>query len=144
MLVALKLVDALRARDPGHFEEFRARWLGNDPGSLAFLFRMLAKADLWSRLAGIHCPVLGLAGIHDALRPPAYVHSVLAKIPGGRMQEIDAGHHMPDQAPDAVGERIGGFLDEVQPAVASEPDPRAPRNVRLPHLRRDPATRNEG
>src|SRR5580704_18912383 len=49
--------DELRS-DARRFEQFRARWLGNDPSSYATVWRMLASTDMQGELAGIRCPVL--------------------------------------------------------------------------------------
>ena len=105
----------LRARDPEHYEGFRARWLANDPHSLGAMFRMLARTDLFPELASIRIPVLALAGRHDALRPPNYVRDVVAPMAKHEFAEIDAAHHVPDQAPDVVREEIASFLDRVHP-----------------------------
>ena len=56
--------------DPEQFRKFRARWLANDPESFAAINRMLADATLTEWLPLIACPVLVVAGTHDALRPP--------------------------------------------------------------------------
>ncbi|WP_162251174.1 alpha/beta fold hydrolase [Rhizobium sp. Root482] len=104
-----------RERDPAHYASFRVRWLGNDPASLGALFRMLARTDLFPELPRIEVPVLGLSGVHDPLRPPAYVRKVLEAIGPHEVIEIDAAHHVPDQAPDLVTRHIGSFLDRVQP-----------------------------
>jgi 3-oxoadipate enol-lactonase len=104
-----------RERDPEHYASFRVRWLGNDPASLGALFRMLARTDLFPELPRIKVPVLGLSGVHDPLRPPAYVRKVLQAIGPHEIVEIDAAHHVPDQASELVSEHVGSFLDRVQP-----------------------------
>jgi 3-oxoadipate enol-lactonase len=108
----------LRERDPESYARFRNRWLGNDPVSLGFLFRMLARTDLIPELGRIKVPALAIAGIHDPLRPPAYVRSVVAGIADHEVVEIDAAHHVPDQAPAAVVRHLGAFLDRVHPVAA--------------------------
>jgi 3-oxoadipate enol-lactonase len=108
----------LRARDPEHYRSFRARWLANDPRSLGAMFRMLARTNLFPELSAIRIPVLALAGRHDPLRPPAYVRSVVAPMARHEFAEIDAAHHVPDQAPEIVREAIAAFLDRVHPAPA--------------------------
>ncbi|KAB2654848.1 alpha/beta fold hydrolase [Brucella tritici] len=104
-----------RERNPAHYASFRVRWLGNDPVSLGALFRMLARTDLFPELSRIQVPVLGLSGVHDPLRPPAYVRTVVEAIGPYEVIEIDAAHHVPDQAPELVNQHIGRFLDRVQP-----------------------------
>lgn len=97
---------AYRASNPARFAAFRARWLSNDPVSLGWLLRMLAKTDLGPHLGRINCPVLAVSGANDVLRPPAYVRSVAERIPHAQVVEIDAAHHAPDQAPEAVAHAI--------------------------------------
>jgi 3-oxoadipate enol-lactonase len=110
-----------RDREPDHYSQFRARWLANDPVSLGFQFRMLAKTNLFPDLGKIKAPVLALAGVYDPLRPPSYVRSVAERIAQHVVIEIDAAHHVPDQAPAAVSEHIGAFLDRVQPVSRGAP-----------------------
>ena len=105
--------EAFRAVDPQHFAGFRARWLGNDPVSLRAQFLMLAEMNLGPALAAIACPVLGISGRHDPLRPTEYVREVLAAIPGSRLVVIEAGHHMADQAPAAIAGEILAFAQDL-------------------------------
>lgn len=110
--------EMFRARDRAHYERFRARWLANDPVSLGAMFRMLGRTNLFPELARIAVPVLALSGRHDALRPPDYVRRVVAPIARHEFAEIDAAHHVPDQAPEIVHSAIAAFLDRVQPVDA--------------------------
>lgn len=112
--LALGYPEAFRAADPEHFSLFRTRWLANDPISLRALFRMLARMDLSPLLPAVVCPVLGISGRHDPLRPTAYVRDVLAKMPDTRLVVIEAGHHMADQAPLAVAQAIRDFAAEIR------------------------------
>lgn len=112
--------DAFRRMDPEHFALFRARWIANDPVSLRALFLMLADTDLRPVLPAIACPVLGISGRHDPLRPTAYVREVLADIADSRLTVIEAGHHMPDQAPEAVAAAILAFARDLGALPAGE------------------------
>src|ERR1700720_2704616 len=40
--------------DIGRFDRFRARWLGNDPGSYATIWRMLAARNMQDERPGLH------------------------------------------------------------------------------------------
>ncbi len=113
--------ESFRALDPAHFSLFRARWLANDPESLRALFLMLADMDLRADLAAIACPVLGISGRFDPLRTTSYVQELLDPVADKQLVVIDAGHHMPDQAPEAVAREIASFM------------------LRLPDLRRGEA-----
>lgn len=98
-----------RARDPEHFAEVRGRWMANDPRSFAAYLRMLARTDLFPRLPSLACPVVLGSGVDDVLRPPAYVARVASAIPGARIVELKAAHHVPDQAPEAVADLIAAM-----------------------------------
>jgi len=101
-LLAKTYPDRYRERNPGHFAAVRGRWYANDPVSFAYYFRMLADTDLVPQLGAIRCPVLFGAGLYDSFRPPAYVRYVADAVAGSRVVELDAGHHVPDHAPEAV------------------------------------------
>lgn len=107
----------LRERDPARYLRFRNRWLANDPVSLGYLFRMLARTNVIPEASRIEVPTLALSGIHDPLRPPAYVRSVVEAIADHEVIEIDAAHHVPDQAPEAVARHFADFLDRVHPVA---------------------------
>ncbi len=99
--------------DAEQFRKFRARWLANDPESFAAVNRMLADATLTERLPEITCPVLLIAGTHDALRPPALIEPLAAKLPNARFQALETSHFMAVQTPVIVAEAIGRFLASV-------------------------------
>src|SRR5205814_1754107 len=99
--------------DAARFAAFRARWLGNDPGSYAAIYRMLAGMDLGPELARIACPVLVLGGSLDRVRPPALAEPVARAITGARYALLHTGHYMAVETPELVAAAIGDFLDEV-------------------------------
>lgn len=99
--------------DVARYERFRARWLGNDPASLAAIFRMLVALDMERDLAHLACPVLVLAGRHELVRPPAVVEPVARAIPGARYAVLETAHFMPAQTPGLVEAAIRDFLDSV-------------------------------
>jgi len=102
-------------RDPARFERFRARWLANDPGSYAAIYRMLASYDLTDEIAGLAMPALFLAGTHDPLRPPALIASVAETVAKGRFKEIESGHFMATQTPELIAAQFSAFLAEMDP-----------------------------
>ncbi|CAH1689645.1 3-oxoadipate enol-lactonase [Hyphomicrobiales bacterium] len=112
--LSLGYPEAFRAADPEHFALFKARWLANDPVSLRALFLMLARMDLSPLLPAVLCPVLGISGRHDPLRPTAYVRDVLSKMRDTRLVVTEAGHHMADQAPVPVAQAILDFMAEIR------------------------------
>ncbi len=99
--------------DPEQFRKFRARWLANDPESFAAVNRMLAEATVTERLPLIACPVLLLAGTHDALRPPSLIEPLAAKMRNARFRALETSHFMAVQTPGLVAEAIGAFLASV-------------------------------
>ncbi|MDE2517348.1 MAG: alpha/beta fold hydrolase [Rhodospirillales bacterium] len=95
------------------FRRFRARWLGNDPESYAAIYRMLAEARVSEELPGIACPVLLMAGNHDALRPPALIEPLARTMRDARFRAVESAHYMAVQTPDLVAEAITAFLAEI-------------------------------
>jgi 3-oxoadipate enol-lactonase len=99
--------------DLKRFEQFRARWLGNDPSSYAAVWRMLAGAEMQHELAGLRCPVLVIGGSLDRVRPPKLAQAIADAIPGARYTELETGHYMSVQTPDLIYARIDEFLNSA-------------------------------
>jgi pimeloyl-ACP methyl ester carboxylesterase len=100
--------------DRARFERFRARWLANDPGSYAAIYRMLAANDLTDEIAALKVPVLFLAGTYDPLRPPQSIEPMSATVARGHFIELPTGHFMATQTPDLVAAAFNGFLAEIE------------------------------
>jgi 3-oxoadipate enol-lactonase len=96
--------------DGERFRRFRARWLANDPGSFAALYRMLAGLEMRAEIAALRLPALFLAGTLDPLRPPAAVEPIARTVPGARFEPIESGHFSPTQTPEIVADRLNAFL----------------------------------
>ena len=99
--------------DEARYRAFRARWLGNDPGSFAAINRMIANAEMDSDFARIRCPTLVIAGTHDRLRPPEAVEPIARAIPGALYRVLETGHFMAVQTPQPVADAFAAFLAEV-------------------------------
>jgi 3-oxoadipate enol-lactonase len=99
--------------DIGRFEQFRARWLGNDPASYATVWRMLASTEMEGELAQLKCPVLVIGGSLDRVRAPALAEMTAKSIPGARYTELRTGHYMSVQTPELISGCIGDFLKTV-------------------------------
>jgi 3-oxoadipate enol-lactonase len=99
--------------DTKRFEQFRARWLGNDPLSYATIWRMLANADMQEILSTVRCPALVIGGSLDRVRPPPMAEDVAKAISGARYIEINTGHYMAVQTPDLIANCIDEFLKSV-------------------------------
>ncbi len=116
----------LRDADPTRYAEFRARWLGNDPESYRFTYRMLIAMDLAPYYGQVACPVLGIGAEHDLLRPPASVAAVVQQVRDHRMTVLPTGHHAPVQTPAEVATALDRFFGAaiglaVAPACPAEP-----------------------
>jgi 3-oxoadipate enol-lactonase len=99
--------------DAKRFEQFRSRWLGNDPASYATVWRMLASTEMESELARLKCPVLVIGGTFDRVRAPALAEATAKSIPGARYTELRTGHYMSVQTPELISDCIADFLRSV-------------------------------
>jgi 3-oxoadipate enol-lactonase len=99
--------------DARRFEQYRARWLGNDPLSYATIYRMLAGADMQDELTRLRCPVLVIGATLDRTRPPSISQAIARTIPGARYIEVRTGHYMAVQTPDLIFDCIDEFLKTV-------------------------------
>jgi 3-oxoadipate enol-lactonase len=104
--------DELRG-DIRRFQQYRARWLGNDPASYATVYRMLAATDMKDEMTKLRCPVLVIGALFDRTRPPATAKAVAQTIPNAVYDELRTGHYMAAQTPDLLFERIDAFLRAV-------------------------------
>jgi 3-oxoadipate enol-lactonase len=84
------------------YENYRGRYLANDPVGFAQANRMFAGTNVTSMLPQIKCPTLVVAGRKDTVRPPAVSEEIAGKIPGARFELIDAGHFMPTTGPEPL------------------------------------------
>ena len=89
--------------DRATYENYRGRYLANDPVGFALGHRMLARTNMLHLLPQIKCPTMVVAGRHDTVRPWAGTQELAGKIPGARFELIEtAGHFMPTTAPAAL------------------------------------------
>jgi len=92
------------------YENYRGRYLGNDPVGFAHANRMLARTNVTGMLPDIKCPTLVVGGRQDTVRPPAGSQEIAGKIPGARFELIDAGHFMPTTGAAALLGLLKDFL----------------------------------
>ena len=104
--------DELRG-DIRRFQQYRARWLGNDPSSYATVYRMLAATEMQRELPALRCPVLVIGALLDRTRPPHTAKAVADAIPDATYAELRTGHYMAAQTPDLIFDRIDAFLRAV-------------------------------
>jgi 3-oxoadipate enol-lactonase len=98
--------------DPQRFEQYRRRWLANDPEGFAAINRMLTEMDLTQQYSRITCPTLVIGCTYDTIRPPHEVEPIARQIPGARYIEAASGHFMPHQTPKLFLETVLPFLQE--------------------------------
>jgi 3-oxoadipate enol-lactonase len=96
--------------DLRRFEQYRARWLGNDPSSYATVYRMLAATEMQDELTTLRHPVLVIGGALDRTRPTQLSKAVADIIPHATFEELRTGHYMAVQTPDLLFDRIDAFL----------------------------------
>ena len=104
--------EAIRTEDPVRFARTRARWLANDPESLAATYRMLVETDIASVLAAVTAPVLLIGCTLDPVRPPDGVRALADQIAGARFVTVESGHFLAIQHPDALLDVLLPFLQE--------------------------------
>jgi 3-oxoadipate enol-lactonase len=92
------------------FEQYRQRWLANDPEGFAAINRMLTEMDLSQQYSRITCPTLVIGCTYDTIRPPQDVEVIARQIPGARYVETASGHFMPHQTPELFVETTLPFL----------------------------------
>jgi 3-oxoadipate enol-lactonase len=92
------------------FEQYRRRWLANDPEGFAAINRMLTEVDLSQQYGRITCPTLVIGCTYDTIRPPQEVEPIARQIPGARYVEVASGHFMPHQTPELFVDTALPFL----------------------------------
>lgn len=131
-----ELAGVYREAPPERFFRLLYQWLFSEPffadpanvaaaaeASAAYPFRQ-SPADFERQLAAlkteprvdlstIACPVLALAAGRDLLGPPEVVRALHAAIPDHRVEVIEnAAHSIHWEAPEAVAEKVIGFLGQ--------------------------------
>ena len=86
--------------DRATYENYRGRYLANDPVGFGLGNRMLARTNMLHLLPQIKCPTMVVAGRHDTVRPPAGTQELAEQDSGRPLRaDRDAGHFMPTTAP---------------------------------------------
>jgi len=92
------------------FEEFKARFYGNDPRSLAALLRIIPELDMTADLAEIACPATITAGTLDPGRPPDVVRPVADAVRGAQFVVLETAHYATVQTPHLLARVITGTM----------------------------------
>lgn len=95
--------------DRATYENYRGRYMGNDPVGFAHAFRMMAKNNLLNLLPSVTCPALVIAGRQDFIRAVSVTEGIAKQIPNARFETIDAGHFMPTTSPAALLALLNDF-----------------------------------
>jgi len=97
---------------PEIVKDLRRVIAGTSPDAIAVAQRaMAARPDMTYILPQIEVPTLVIAGVEDALIPPAEMQQIAAAIPGGQYKEIPtAGHMTTTESPDAVNKAMTEFI----------------------------------
>ncbi|OPX05380.1 alpha/beta fold hydrolase [Mycobacterium sp. AT1] len=112
------IVEAALARSyPPHlrgdehiFLAYQARFVANDPGSYAFIVRMLAASDMAEILPTITVPTVFVSGRDDLVRPPADIAVIAETVPGAGHTVIEGGHIPSVQAPAALAAAVSDYF----------------------------------
>lgn len=97
-------------RDRDRYDDYRARFLANDPVSYGLANMALADSTSEADVPSVGCRCLLLAGMHDGLRPEEQVRALARRFPDAECEVIDGGHFMSAQAPAALAARIRRFI----------------------------------
>lgn len=106
--------------DPETYDQYRGRYLANDPYCFAQMNRMLAQTSIVDLVPHIRCPTMIVAGKFDEVRPPSGSEEFARKIPGAQFALIESGHMMAVQAPIPLLAVIDEFLSGLTGRVAAE------------------------
>jgi len=97
--------------DRATYENYRGRYLANDPVNFSLAHRCLAQTNLISLLPQIKVPTMVVAGKHDTVRPHAGTEELSKKIPGARFELTEeAGHFLPTTGPKTLLKLLKDFL----------------------------------
>jgi 3-oxoadipate enol-lactonase len=106
--------------DIARFEQYRARWLGNDPSSYSTVYRMLVATETHDEPDAAQ-----LSDARDRRQPRSHPPAHLAKavpdvIPHAVYIEVRTGHYMAVQPPAIIFDRIDAF---PIPPLTQRPSP---------------------
>jgi 3-oxoadipate enol-lactonase len=92
------------------FEQYRTRYLANDPCSFAALTRAFLDIDLGPLFPRIACPTLLVGCTRDPVKPAREVERTGRLLPDGSYAELDTGHFAALQAPAEFSQLLLDFL----------------------------------
>lgn len=102
---------ALEAMSAAELEESVAQLAGFVPEGTPEQVALVASADTTAELAGTSVPTLVVAATLDRLATPELSRELAAGIPGAELAEVESGHLVAAEAPDAWRAAVRDFLD---------------------------------
>ena len=103
---------ALEALSPAELEDSVASLSGLVPEGTPEQVDLVAAVDTTEELAGIAVPTLVVAATLDRLASPARSRELAAGIPGAELVEVESGHLVAAEAPEAWRAAVRTFLDQ--------------------------------
>ena len=102
---------ALEALSPRRLEDSVAWLAGFIPEGTPEQVDLVAASDTTAELAGISVPTLVVAATLDRLASPELSRELAAGIPGAELVEVESGHLVSAEAPEAWRAAVRAFLD---------------------------------
>ncbi|WP_160051716.1 alpha/beta fold hydrolase [Nocardiopsis sp. FR26] len=102
---------ALEAMGPDELERAVADLAASVPEGSPEQVDLVASVDTRADLAGISVPTLVVAATLDRLAGPALSREMAAGIPGAELVEVESGHLVAAEAPEAWRAAVRAFLD---------------------------------
>jgi 3-oxoadipate enol-lactonase len=110
------LSERCRVEDPSRHGLMLALIASNDPQAYAES-ALATGAGSMRELERLGCPVLAFAGAEDPVTPPAFAEAIAQAAPRGEAAVVEgAAHWCMLERPEAVDERLFGFLERHRPA----------------------------
>jgi 3-oxoadipate enol-lactonase len=103
---------ALR-QDADRFDQYRARFIANDPLAFAALTRVFTTLDLGGCYEKIACPVLIVGCSADQIKPPHECAAAADLIADGRYALAESGHFISLQAPQLLANLLDSFMETL-------------------------------
>lgn len=103
-----------RTQRPDIIDRITKTLLADDPATHAAIWDIISTLDVHARLGEIQRPTLVLVGEHDPSTPPVVARGLSQAIRDARIVVIpNASHIVTVEAPAAVNDALGGFLDAL-------------------------------
>lgn len=112
-MTALSLSPGAKEREPALFERYKAIKLADNPKCVARVWGSMARAQP-PDLSRLKCPVLIIAGEHDAFAPLESMRAAHDAITGSRFDVLPTGHAAALEAPDEFNRIVLNFLADVR------------------------------